>query len=593
MLRRVAVIAGAVVVAASCSSNPPNDEPSGEQPEVSSAAENLDESLPTDTLDEVLPTGGVGTTVVVNAEVYTVDESMEWAEAFAYDTDGVIVAVGTEASVLAEAGPEATIVDASGNMIVPGFQDAHVHVPEAGINLEVCFMPTGLSIVNYEEIARDCAAAQPNSDWVRAAGASLFGFRDNEESPLDVLDRAVPDRPMVVLDDLGHAVWTNSLGLAAAGIDEGDENPQGGVLHRTPDGRLSGLLLEDAQQLVRNAAAPDDDTNYRGLLAALDELAANGVTTISDAGGYWGQNHPAAWERADAEGVLTVRAMNTLYVYPALPLDDQLDELAARFSDDPASLLQFDTAKIYVDGILDLGTALLVDPYDVAVDPDYPSGFTYFTDEQFVTYVSELHGLGYRISFHVIGDAAVRKALDAVEAIDDDEASIVDRRHRTTHTYLVHADDVDRFAELGVVADFQQSDDATRTDYHEFLSEFIGQRAFDLIPTAQLLEAGAAVSLSSDWDAGPLPPLGTIERSLLREANAVPDLATAIRLSTLDAAYALGHDDRTGSITVGKLADFVMLDTNLFEVNLGDIDEATVVQTVVGGQTVFSLSDQP
>lgn len=528
-----------------------------------------------------------GNTVVRGSTVYTVDADRSLAEAFAYDSDGRIIAVGDEADVIAAAGLAPTLIEAAGDLVLPGFQDAHVHVPEAGINLDVCFMPGDLGLDDYEAIATECAGEQPDSDWVRAAGASLFGLRDTDESPLDVLDRAVPDRPMIVLDDLGHAVWTNSLGLAAAGIGEDDPNPQGGVFHRMPDGELSGLLLEDAQQLVRNAAAPSGGVNDRGLAVALGELAANGVTTISDAGGYWGQQHPEAWQRASAAGDLTVRALNTLYVYPDLPMAEQLAVFEERFSDDPDSLLQFDTAKIYIDGILDLGTALMLDPYDVPLDADYPSGFSYFTNEQLLDYVDELHAIGYRVNFHVIGDAAVRTALDAVEAIDDDAVSIAGRRHRTTHTYLVDGDDLPRFAELGVVADFQQSDDATRLDYHEHLSEFIGNRAFDLIPTAQLVEAGAAVAMSSDWDAGPLPPLGTVERSLTRYANQVADLATAVELVTIDAAYALGHDDTTGSIEVGKMADFVVLDSNIFDASIDDIDEAQVMLTALAGQIVF------
>ncbi|MCP5035181.1 MAG: amidohydrolase, partial [Actinomycetia bacterium] len=469
----------------------------------------------------------------------------------------------------------------------PGFQDAHVHVPEAGINLELCFLGDGDSLADYEQSAVGCAEEQAGSDWIRAVGAPLFELSDGGELPIDALDRAVPDRPIVVLDNLGHAVWTNTAGLEAAGISADDPDPQGGVFQRDHEGRLTGQLQEDAQQLVRNAAAPDDESNFRALLTALDELARNGVTTISDAGGYWGQNHPAAWERAKATGTLTVRAHNSLYVYPDLDVEEQLAEFARRFRNDPDSMLRFDTAKVYVDGILDLGTASLIDPYDVPVDANYPNGFSYFTSEQLTTYVNELHALGYRINFHAIGDQAVRDALDAVEAIDDEASAIADRRHRSTHTYLVHIDDLGRFAEIGVVADFQQSADIVATDYHEFLAGFIGDRAFDLIPTAQLLDAGAAVSLSSDWDAGPLPPVGTIERSLTRDANAVPDLETAISLVTIDAAYALGHDDTTGSIEVGKYADFVILDQNLFDIDITAIDETEVLLTVVGGTTVY------
>lgn len=536
-----------------------------------------------------------GITIVRNADVYTVDESRSRAEAFAYDTAGVIIAVGSEADLLTELGADrvegANVIDAGGRLILPGFQDAHVHVLEAGINGEVCFFPDGLTLDDYEALAVDCADEQADSDWVRAAGASLFDLRDTTELPLEVLDRAVPDRPAVVLDNLGHAVWTNSLGLEAAGISADAPNPQGGVFHRTADGDLTGLLLEDAQQLVRNAAAPDDATNHRGLLSALDELARNGITTISDAGGYWGQNHPATWQRAADAGELTVRAFNSLYVYPDLDIDAQLAEFELRLTNDTESLLQFDTAKVYVDGILDLGTAKLLEPYDVPIDANYPNGFDYFTADQLRTYVAELHAIGYRINFHAIGDAAVRDALDAIEAIEDSPDAIAERRHRSTHTYLVDPADITRFADLGVTVDHQQSADAVVTDYHDFLAGFIGERAYDLIPTATLLTAGASMSLSSDWDAGPLPPLGTIERSLTREVNAVPDLDTAIALATADAAFALGHDDRTGSIEVGKQADWILLDQNIFEGAAESIDDAAVLLTVLAGIEVYRSTD--
>ncbi len=534
--------------------------------------------------------------MVINAQIYTVDTAHPWVDAFAFDADGIIIAVGSESDVLAAAGEAAATIDGDGAMVLPGFQDPHVHVPEAGINAGLCFM-SGEDLDQLEAQARTCAERQSTKAWVRAAGPSLFalrnlGLRDTNlsntgELPIDVLDRAIPDRPALILDDLGHAIWTNSLGLEAAGIGPDDPDPQGGVLHRDPaSGRLTGLLLEDAQQLVRNAAAASDESNYRGLLVALRTLSKNGVTSVSDAGGYWAQNHPAAWQRALDDGALTVRAANSLYVYPDLDMDEQLAEFERRFNDD-SDMLRFDTAKIYVDGILDLGTASLLEPYDVPLDPLYPSGFNYFRPDQLRTYVSELHAIGYRVNFHVIGDAAVRDALDAVESIKDDADAIADRRHRATHVYLVHPDDVGRFAQIGVVADFQQSADATDPFYFDYLADFIGGRAYDLIPTGQLIDAGASVSLSSDWDAGPLPPLDTMQRSMTRDSNAVPDLETAIALHTIDGAFALGHDDTTGSITVGKFADFVILDQNLFNIDVTSIDKTKVLATYLAGNATF------
>ncbi len=140
---------------------------------------------------------------------------------------------------------------------------------------------------------------------------------------------------------------------------------------------------------------------------------------------------------------------------------------------------------------------------------------------------------------------------------------------------------------IGVVADFQVGPESTSTDYHEYLSEFIGDRAFDLIPVEALLDAGAHVSLSSDWDADPLSPFATIERAVTRSTNAVDDVATAIELVTIDAAYALGHDDTTGSIEVGKQADFVIVDQNLLEIDVDEIDETEVLLTVMGGRQTY------
>ena len=540
------------------------------------------------------PAAGAGAgsiTVVVNAKVYTLDAAQPWAESFAYDTSGRIIAVGTTDQVAGAAGDSPTIINAGGNMVLPGFQDTHLHVPEAGINENLCFMESGHTLAEYEKLAAGCAAEQPDSTWVRAAGPSLFDLRNADELPIDVLDRAIPDRPALILDDLGHAVWTNTLGLRAAGINPDDPDPQGGIFERDANGELTGLLLENAQQRVRNAAAADDATVDEGLHVALTELAQNGITSVSDAGGFWQQHHDEAWKRSLADGTLTVRANNALYLYPDLPVDQQLAEFQKRFSDDPTSLLRYNTVKIYVDGILDLGTAAMLAPYDNPPDPTRPNGFFYFQRDQLNDFVNRLHAMGYRMHFHVIGDAATRAALDAVQAIDDTPAHIAARRHRTTHTYLVDPADLPRFAQLGVTADFQVGPESTSTEYQQELEPLIGNRAVNLIPVKTVLDTGSHVSLSSDWDADPLSPFGTIQRAVTRPTNAVADVATAIRLVTLDAAYALGHDDITGSIQTGKYADYTIIDHNLLEIPVSDIDQTKVLFTALAGRGTYHDSD--
>lgn len=250
-------------------------------------------------------------------------------------------------------------------------------------------------------------------------------------------------------------------------------------------------------------------------------------------------------------------------------------------------MLQFNSAKIYIDGILDLGTALLLKPYDDPVDPNYPSGFAYFKPDQLNDYVEQLSRMGYRAHFHVIGDKAVRLALDSIEALSVDASLARDAAHRTTHTYMVDRADMPRFAELGVVADMQVGEESTDLLYHEDLYEIIGERAYELLPVPDMLEAGARVSLSSDWDADPLSPLGIIQRSMLRESHALDDLETAIRLVTRDAAFALGLNEVTGALVPGLQADFVVLNKNLFKLSLSDIENTSVLMTVLAGKSVF------
>lgn len=516
------------------------------------------------------------------------DPANPTAEALAWNDEGVITAVGNERDVLALTNDKANIIDAAGAMVLPGFIDTHLHVPEAGINEGLCPLPPGETLKTYAALIEDCAAEQTDQDWVLAAGASLFGLRNSINLPIEVLDKAVPDRPALILDDLGHAVWTNSLGLTAAGISADATDPQGGIFLRDENtDELTGLFLEDAQQVIRNAAAANADTNYEGLLIALDELARNGLTTVSDAGGYWAQNHPDAWYRAQSDDTLSVRAINSLYLYPNLDFESQLAEFEKRFDNNDDNLLRFNTAKIYIDGILDLGTAALLEPYDEPVDPNFKSGFEYFESGQLNRYVAALNNIGYKMNFHVIGDRAVRIALDAIKSLDEHNGQLPARPHRTTHTYMVHADDVPRFAQLGVAADLQVGEDSTNVLYHEDLSLNLGDRAFDLLPVTKLMDANAAVSLSSDWDADPLSPFGIIERALTRETFNVDNVETAIQLVTSNAAHALGVSDITGSLTIGKHADFIIINQNLVKIPIDEISKTKVLSTVLQGFEVY------
>ena len=246
-----------------------------------------------------------------------------------------------------------------------------------------------------------------------------------------------------------------------------------------------------------------------------------------------------------------------------------------------------------MDGILDLGTSALEQPYvtSPALETEGSRGFEYFEQQILYDYVRELEAVGFQVHFHATGDRAVAIALDAVAAARKAN-TIADRRHRITHLYLVGDSDRARFKELGVVADLQASPDAVDPDYANSLIPFLGAgRASALLPMNSLAAAGARVTLSSDWDAGPLPPFGTIERALSRPTEAIADRATAIRMHTLDAAHLLHLENVAGSIENGKRADLIVLDQNPFEVLISRVGETKVLLTLVDGETVFSSGD--
>ncbi len=523
--------------------------------------------------------GPPGKTLVLGA-IYTVAEP-PWAEAMLIDEEGVIEAIGARSEVEPQAAGATVWTLEEGEIVLPGFHDIHLHAVEAGINETICIVDPGQSAAAYEAQVAACANEQAGDSWVRAAGMSATVL-EGGESPVDMLDRAVPDRPVIVLDDLGHSMYANHRAIEAVGVTEEDPDPQGGVYLRDAEGRLTGAFLESAQQRFRDAAAVDPEVIDRGLRASMKELARQGITTISDAGGYWTRGGPDGWVRLRDEGALTVRAHNALYLFPDRPAEEQIAAIKARFSDEPGALLRFNTIKIYMDGILSLGTATLLEPYDDSPQPDLPTGFPYFEAAALERYTRAFAEHGFGLHFHAVGDRAVREALDLIEALGETA-----RRHRTSHNYLVHPDDLSRFAELDVTADFQISEFAVTPDFVPSYAYAVGDRADRILPVHDLLEAEARVTLSSDWDADALPPFGIIARSMTRPQQSVPEVATAIRLLTINAAEALGAEDVTGSLEVGKAADFVIADQNVLELEPESIAATKVLATVLGGRIVF------
>lgn len=525
--------------------------------------------------------------VLTNAKIHTVNPDAPTVEALAIDDNGVIIAVGNEASVLAAAGEGAEVIDLEGMMVLPGFQDAHVHLVEAGVNEVLCPFEAFASLDDTLAAVEECLDTS-ETEWAVGSGVSMTNLLDQSDNPIALLDELAPDRPVLILDDIGHGAWANSAALRAVGYDRLEGNPPGGIILRDAAGEPNGVVLENAQQALRNKAFPgsaeDLDFAYESMLPTLELFAENGITSVSDAGGFWPQGHVKVWQRALAEDTLTVRASNTLYVYPDLPFDEQMADLAALYSNDKGSLLRFNQAKIYVDGILEQRTGAALSPYlpGAGVDHGFDSGFLYFEEDLLMRYSSALADLGFQLQYHVTGDRGARLALDAIAG-----ASREPGPHRLTHLYLLDPKDMPRLAELGVVADFQLAPSSVDPDYVEFIRQFIGDRADAMLPAGTLAAMGAEVVMSSDFDADELSPLVKIQTAVMRQKNGAPDVATAIAWMTIAPARLLRQAETTGSIEVGKFADLVVIDRDILDMAVEQIDQAKVVATLLQGDAVY------
>jgi predicted amidohydrolase YtcJ len=253
-------------------------------------------------------------------------------------------------------------------------------------------------------------------------------------------------------------------------------------------------------------------------------------------------------------------------------------------SNDPNSLLKISQIKVYSDGILINTTAAMLDDY-VETLGEIPSktGLNYFSESRLKKYITALDPVGFDFHIYAIGDRGVNESLNAIVA-----AQSGNRRHRITHLEVVKPSDYPRFAKNNIVADMQVAGDFTQPDYWDENRPLIGDRANNLVPLKSLYDAGARITLSSDWDVSSLNPFVGIQNALTRIPQNLPNLKAAIKAYTLNPAYALNQEDKTGSIEVGKYADFIQLDRNIFEIPVNTISNTQVLKTYLSGELVYA-----
>ena len=530
--------------------------------------------------------------VLTGARVFTADEALTVAEAVAV-RDGRIAWVGPAAEAAAHVGPRTRVLELEGRTVLPGFQDAHCHPAESGVELGRCTLNDAHSRDACLEAIARYASEHPELEWIAGSGWSIDSFERGTPSRAD-LDAILPDRPAFFDNRDGHGAWVNSRALELAGITRETPDPSGGRIERDAAGEPQGTLHEHAMDLVRGLLPPTTPDEWEsGVLRAQAFYHELGITAWQDAR-IDDPAHLAAYRTVAERGELTMRVEGNL-LWKRTSGVEQLDELLAARDGGTVGRLRIRGAKIFADGVLENFTGALLEPY---VDTDN-YGISMFSPAELERAVVLLDAHGFQVHVHTIGDRAVRDSLDAVEAAVRANGRR-DARHHFAHLQLVHPDDLPRFAELGVVANVSPYW-ACRDPYIEELTEpFIGpERSARMYPFGSLHRAGARLAFGSDWTVTTANPLPQIEVATTRvspdDRGAEPliageslDLPTALAAFTRGAAYVNFLDEETGSIEPGKLADLVVLDRDVLDPGSGPIGDARVLLTLVEGEAVYA-----
>jgi len=534
--------------------------------------------------------------VLRNGIIYTVDQKRSVAEAMAI-RDGQIEYVGTDNGSARYIGRSTRVIDLGRRMVLPGFVDSHCH-PTSAYKYFFELTLNGLrTIPEYEKAIRDFAARHPDATFVRGRGWSntLFAKTGPDRK---LLDEIIPSIPVSLSSEDGHSKWVNSKTLELAGITRSTADPEGGVIERDPaTGEPTGTLREAAADLIAEVfPGYTVEELTKGLEAYQSMALAFGITTAHDASVDVPGNEVLAYRALQAEGRLRMRFRASVFVDPAKG-SAQIQPLLEERNRNSGPLFQTNSAKIFLDGVVEGSTAYLKENYKHLPGS---RGKMLCTQDELNTICAELQKDGIQIHVHAIGDGATSAALDAI-AFAEHKNGKRDARHLITHLQLVDPEDVARFKLLGVVAVPQPYWFMKDDYYYNLQVPYLGQKRADTeYPMESFFRSGVAVASSSDYPVTiPCNPLVGIQTGIRRSKPETADprevlwpeerasLEEMITSFTINGAYANFVESQTGSLEVGKSADLVVVDRDLFSIPATDIQKAKVVLTLFGGKEAF------
>ena len=532
--------------------------------------------------------------VYLHGRIYTNDPANPWAEAMAF-RDGKIRCVGKIDYVLLECGgndPSAETIHLHGKFVMPGFNDAHVHLGGAGADMLSVRLNGVTSIEEVQKRVADAVAHHKEGDWITGSGWDHTLWPDKKFPNKQQLDAVAPKNPVFLTHVSGHVAVANSLALQHGEIKKDSPNPPGGMIERDADGVATGMLEEDSAMKLVADRIPDlkADQRRRGILMVLADAAKNGVTSAQDFSD-WADY--LVYMQLKEEGKLTLRI--TEWLPFQLPTNELLNMRAQGGTTDP--WLRTGALKAFTDGALGSRTAALLAPYS---DDPSTSGILTNDPEKLRVMAIERDKAGFQLNFHAIGDRANRVALDVFEAVAKANGPR-DRRDRVEHAQVLAPEDVPRFAQLHVIASMQPSHETS--DMRWAGSRIGPDRAKGAYAWASLLKSGAHLAFGTDYDVEPLNPMRGLYACVTRE---LPEggptggwepqekisLADCIRAYTSGSAYAQFEEGKKGELKAGEYADFIILSADLTKIPPKDYTKTTVLLTVVDGRTVYSQDER-
>lgn len=561
--------------------------------------------LPVALLALAVLSASADTTLWKNARIYTANPGQPWATALAVHDERVL-AIGNEAAVRQAAGTFDVEHDLDGRLLLPGLVDAHAHPGWIAMGSGLLELPKAPDRASQLADIAALIAAHPDRSVIEGIGWDnrWFGTDGPHRRDLDALES---DRPVILHDITKHTIWVNTRALERAGVDRNVVDPLPGVAYyqRDEQGELTGYITESAATDFANRLATFDQNAEDVLLDYLRYLASVGVTTVFDAGNFGtDETIYAAVSRLDKAGLLPQRYFGsyTLFLRRDLPgAIDTLKSLGTQFNSDR---VRIDTLKIYLDGVIESRTGHLLEDYS---DTPGNRGGSLLSRAELVGLITELDDEGLHLHIHTLGDQAVRTALDAVSDARATLGRPLAIRVALTHLQLIDPADWPRFAELDVIAQFTPAWHGYDVPFYEAA---LGERVNHTYPVRPLVDSGAVVNFSSDvyfpseWRDGSASPFTGMQvghRRQFREdapdgprngpANERLPLEVLVDGYTRAGAWQLGQEKALGTLEAGKLADFIVLDQDLFSMDPARIHELEPGLVVIDGQPVATSPD--